>query len=88
MVHSSVYVVDAVHEPERTYLVVLPDVPLELGRLERVLFVRLRLDGYYDEGAVWCPLQITCGGMLEQLDLDILCGQEGECKCYLNAPGE
>ncbi len=32
-----------------------------------VLYVRVRVDGFHDEGAVWCPAQITCPAMVEQL---------------------
>ena len=44
----------------------------------------MRVEGFYDEGAVWCPAAIACGAMIEQLGLFVACQQQGSCRCYLN----
>ena len=49
-----------------------------------VLYVRVRVDGFFDEGAVWCPAAIACFAMIEQLGLFVACQQRGDCRCYLN----
>ena len=49
-----------------------------------VLYVRVRVDGFFDEGAVWSPAMITCLAMVEQLGLFVACQQRGHCRCYLN----
>ena len=49
-----------------------------------VLYVRVRVEGFYDEGAVWCPAAIACLTMIEQLGLFVACQQGGDCRCYLN----
>ena len=50
----------------------------------KVLYVRVRVDGYYEDGAVWCPAMISCPAMVEQLGLLVICMLHGECSCYLN----
>ena len=50
----------------------------------KVLYVRVRVDGYFEDGAVWSPGMISCPGMVEQLGLQVICMQHGECSCYLN----
>ena len=49
-----------------------------------VLYVRVRVDGFFDEGAVWSPATIACLAMVEQLGLFVACQQRGFCRCYIN----
>ena len=49
-----------------------------------VLYVRVRVDGFFEEGAVWCPAAIACFAMIEQLGLFVACQQREDCRCYLN----
>ena len=58
--------------------------PCSLEEAVAVLYVRVRVEGFYDEGAVWCPAAIACGAMIEQLGLFVACYQQGSCRCYLN----
>ena len=47
--------------------------------------MRVRVDGYFEDGAIWSPDRITCPGIVEQLGLLVICTQHDECKCYHNA---
>ena len=58
--------------------------PCSLEEAVAVLYVRVRVEGFYDEGAVWCPAAIACGAMIEQLGLFVACHQQGSCRRYLN----
>ena len=49
-----------------------------------VLYVRVRVDGFFDEGAVWSPATIACFTIVEQLGLFVACQQRGFCRCYIN----
>ena len=49
-----------------------------------VLYVRVRVDGFFDEEAVWSPAMITCPALVEQLGLFVACQQRSHCRCYLN----
>ena len=66
-------------------MVAVPSVPPP-GAVEanKVLFVRVRVDGYFEDGAIWSPSRITCPGIVEQLGLLVICTQHDECKCYHN----
>ncbi len=67
-VHSSIYEMDACYDPGRTYMVAVPEgTPPVNAAVAKVLYVRLRVDGYNDEGVVWCPAIISCPEMVEQL---------------------
>ena len=44
----------------------------------------LRVDGYFEDGAIWSPGRISCPGIVEQLGLLVICTQHDECKCYHN----
>ena len=46
--------------------------------------MRVRVDGYHEDGVVWCPAMISCPDMVEQLGLFVICMHHGECSCYLN----
>ena len=84
-VHSSIGDLDACYDPGRTYMVAAPErPPCSLEEAVAVLYVRVRVEGFYDEGAVWCPAAIACGAMIEQLGLFVACHQLGSCRCYLN----
>ena len=84
-VHSSIGDLDACYDPGRTYMVTAPErPPCSLEEAVAVLYVRVRVEGFYDEGAVWCPAAIACGAMIEQLGLFVACHQQGSCRCYLN----
>ena len=84
-VHVSAYELDASFDSGRTYMVAVPSVPPP-GAVEanKVLFVRVRVDGYFEDGAIWSPSRITCPGIVEQLGLLVICTQHDECKCYHN----
>ena len=73
-VHSSIGDLDACYDPGRTYMVAAPErPPCSLEEAVAVLYVRVRVEGFYDEGAVWCPAAIACGAMIEQLGLFVAC---------------
>ena len=46
--------------------------------------MRVRVDGYYEDGAVWCAAMISCPGMMEQVGLFVICMHHRACRCYLN----
>ena len=84
-VHASIGDLDACYDPGRTYMVAAPErPPCSLEEAVAVLYVRVRVEGFYDEGAVWCPAAIACRSMIEQLGLFVACQQQGSCRCYLN----
>ena len=84
-VHVSVYEVDACFDSGRTCMVAVPSVPPRITpNIHKVLYVRVRVDGYFEDGAVWSPLRTSCLGLVEQLGLLVICTQRGACKCYLN----
>ena len=84
-VHVSAYELDASFDSGRTYMVAVPSVPPPgAGEANKVLFVRVRVDGYFEDGAIWSPTRITCPGIVEQLGLLVICTQHDECKCYHN----
>ena len=84
-VHVSAYELDASFDSGRTYMVAVPSVlPPGAGEATKVLFVRVRVDGYFEDGAIWSPARITCPGIVEQLGLYVICTQQDECKCYHN----
>ena len=84
-VHASIGDLDACYDPGRTYMVAAPErPPCSLEEAVAVLYVRVRVEGFYDEGAVWCPAAIACRSMIEQLGLFVACHQQGSCRCYLN----
>ena len=84
-VHASIGDLDACYDPGRTYMVAAPERPPRISEeAVAVLYVRVRVDGFYDEGAVWCPAAIACFTMIEQLGLFVACQQRGDCRCYLN----
>ena len=84
-VHVSAYELDASFDSGRTYMVAVPCVlPPGAGEATKVLFVRVRVDGYFEDGAIWSPTRITCPGIVEQLGLLVICTQQDECKCYHN----
>ena len=71
--------------PGRTCMVAAPAGPSRISaEAATVLYVRVRVDGFFDEGAVWSPAMITCLAMVEQLGLFVACQQRGHCRCYLN----
>ena len=74
--HPSINDLDACYDPGRTYMVAAPG-GLFSAEAVTVLYVRVRVDGFSDEGAVWCPAMITCLAMVEQLGLFIACQQRG-----------
>ena len=59
-----------------------------MGRLEsrwrQSLSNMCRVDGFFDEEAVWSPAAIACFAMIEQLGLFFACQQRGICRCYFN----
>ena len=82
---SSINDLDACYDPGRTYMVAVPQGPPRItAEAVTVLYVRVRVDGFHEEGAVWCPAMISCPDMVEQLGLFIACMQRGLCVCYLN----
>ena len=84
-VHASIYEVDACFDSGRTYMVAVPMCPPPVtADANKVLYVRVRVDGYYEDGAVWCPVMISCPGIVEQLGLLVICMHQGDCSCYLN----
>ena len=84
-VHASINDLDACYDPGRTYMVAAPVRPPRISEeAVTVLYVRVRVDGFFDEGAVWCPAAIACFAMIEQLGLFVACQQRGGCRCYLN----
>ena len=84
-VHASIGDMDACYDPGRTYMVAAPErPPCSSEEAVAVLYVRVRVEGFYDEGAVWCPAAIACSAMIEQLGLFVACQQQGSCRCYLN----
>ena len=84
-VHASISDLDACYDPGRTYMVAAPERPPRISEeAVAVLYVRVRVDGFFDEGAVWCPAVIACFTMIEQLGLFVACQQRGDCRCYLN----
>ena len=84
-VHASIGDLDACYDPGRTYMVAAPErPPCSSEEAVAVLYVRVRVEGFYDEGAVWCPAAIACRAMIEQLGLFVACQQQGACRCYLN----
>ena len=84
-VHASIYEMDACFDSGRTYMVAVPMVPPPVtADAKKVLQVRVRVDGFYDDGAVGCPAMISCPGIVEQLGLLVICSHQGDCKCYLN----
>ena len=84
-VHASIYEVDACFDSGRTYMVAVPMGPPPVtADANMVLYVRVRVDGYYEDGAVWCPVMISCPGIVEQLGLLVICMHQGDCSCYLN----
>ena len=72
-VHVSVYELDASFDSGRTYMVAVPSGPPP-GAVDanKVLFVRVRVDGYFEDGAIWSPSRITCPGIVEQLGLLVI----------------
>ena len=84
-VHVSIYDMDACFDSGRTYMVAVPMGPPRVwADANKVLYVRVRVGGYFEDGAVWSPVMISCPGMVEQLGLLVICMQHGECSCYLN----
>ena len=84
-VHASINDLDACYDPGRTYMVAAPVGPPRISvEAVTVLFVRVRVEGFFDEGAVWSPAAIACFAMIEQLGLCVACQQRGGCRCYLN----
>ena len=84
-VHASISDLDACYDPGCTYMVAAPERPPRISEeAVAVLYVRVRVDGFFDEGAVWCPAVIACFTMIEQLGLFVACQQWGDCRCYLN----
>ena len=60
-VHASIYELDACYDPGRSYMVAVPvGSPPVTSDASKVLYVRVRVDGYYEDGAVWCPAMISC----------------------------
>ena len=54
----------------RTYMVAAPAGPSRISvEAVTVLYVRVRVDGFFDEGAVWSPATVACLAMIEQLGL-------------------
>ena len=84
-VHVSVYELDASFDSDCTYMVAVPSGPPP-GAVDatKVLFVRVRVDGYFEDGAIWSPDRITCPGIVEQLGLLVICTQHDECSCCHN----
>ena len=79
----SIYELDAFFDLGRTYMVaVLTGPPPGAADATKVLYVRMRLDGYFEDGAIWSPGRISCPGIVEQLGLLVICTQHDECKCY------
>ena len=69
-VHASINDLDACYDPGRTYMVAAPVGPSRISaEAVTVLYVRVRVDGFFDEGAVWSPAAIACFAMIEQLGL-------------------
>ena len=84
-VHASINDLDACYDPGRTYMVAAPAGPSRISaEAVTVLYVRVRVDGFFDEGAVWSPAMIACLAMVEQLGLFVACQQRGFCRCYIN----
>ena len=84
-VHASINDLDACYDPGRTYMVAAPVRPPRISvEAVTVLYVRVRVEGFFDEGAVWSPAAIACFAMIEQLGLFVACQQRGGCRCYLN----
>ena len=56
-VHASIGDLDACYDPGRTYMMAAPErPPCSSEEAVAVLYVRVRVEGFYDEGAVWCLL--------------------------------
>ena len=51
-VHASINDLDACYDPERTYMVAAPVRPPRISEKATVLYVRVRVDGFFDEEAV------------------------------------
>ena len=84
-IHASIYELDACYDSGRTYMVAVPIGPPPVtSDACKVLYVRVRVDGYYEDGAVWCPAMISCPAIVEQLGLVVICMHHGECSCCLN----
>ena len=86
-VHASIGDLDACYDPGRTYMVAAPErPPCSLEEAVAVLYVRVRVEGFYDEGAVWCPAAIACGAMIEQVGLFVVSrairGRARMSNCY------
>ena len=63
--HVSIYELDASFDSGRTYMVAVPSGPPP-GAADaiKVLFVRVRVDGYFEDGAIWSPGRISCPGIV------------------------
>ena len=62
----------------RTCMVAAPVGPSRISvEAVTVLYVRISVEGFFDEGAVWSPAGIACLGMIEQLGLFVACQQRG-----------
>ena len=84
-VHASIYEMDACFDSGCTYMVAVPMAPPPVtADAKKVLHVRVRVDGFYDDGAVWCPSMIFCRGIIVELRLLVICSHQGDCRCYLN----
>ena len=69
-VHTSINDLDACYDPGCTYMVAAPvDPPRISVEAVTVFCVRVRVEGFFDEGAVWSPAAIACFAMIEQLGL-------------------
>ena len=56
-VHASVYELDASFDSGRTYMVAVPSVPPPgAADANKVLFVRVRVDGYFEATGTTCHL--------------------------------
>ena len=82
-VHESAYAVEAQYMPHRSFLLAVPDVPFTFD-LSVVVFVKIAVDGFYAQGAVWTMREITCPVIQEQVGVAIPCQMGRTCICYHN----
>ena len=75
-VHVSIYDMDACFDSGRTCMVAVLGPPPVSADANKVLYVRVRVDGCFEDGAVWSSDMISCPGM----SLLVICMQHGECR--------